>query len=742
MALSETARLVASLELDDNTKKGVNSALKNIGKIEKRTRAVGGAINRNLGRAIDVGLAAGVHAVTDFIGQGLDSLSQLEDATGAVDAAIKQMGLTGKVTAGQIAGWANEIEASVDAAFDDKDITRAASTLIRFGKISAKNIRPALAVMTDLAVKTGSVDSAATLLGRALADPTKAAGKLARAGVILTKAQQKQIAALVKTGKVAEAQKVIIDALAKSTAGAAKASKGEFADSQAVLADTIEDTSRAFSVGFLPVITKVRDILNKELAKPSTIAAIKGFGTNIASGLDQLITAAQKVPWDRVATAMKTAAEFGGRLINAFANLPPEAQATIIALAGLNKLTGGAVTGVVSELSKGLIKGVLGMTAGVVNLKAGVVNGGGGAAGTAAGAAGAAGGATSRLGKIASGLSKLLVVGFVAEMAAEFGPEIQGLGKDLGNGWRDFLKDQTGLEVPKIDLSDVSWPFGPKDTPKVLPEIFGGNGLLGGRGADTPAKPIPANLNDDSDRVAKGIAAVTAATNQLNRDEETRHNAGLTALSGIRAQTAATKDLLSGGNLQVTDTRSEAAIAGLSTTTATLAANIAAGDTRSEVALAGIASSQAAQTAAITAGDTRSEAALARLASTTATGDAKTVAAVTAARSTIQAGDSRSEAALTRIQAAQVTTKSTIAAGDSRSEAALSRIQGATNAVKTTVSSGLSGVKGAANATAQAVRNKDLSVDVTVPVTSTTIVSVRGVTKSQTKYSKYGVSVR
>ena len=97
-----------------------------------------------------------------------------------------------------VANWANQIEADTEAAFDDKDIVAATTTLIRYGKVSDENLRPAMEVMTDLAARTGDVESAATLLGKALADPAKAAGKLARSGVILTKAQQKQIKAMVR----------------------------------------------------------------------------------------------------------------------------------------------------------------------------------------------------------------------------------------------------------------------------------------------------------------------------------------------------------------------------------------------------------------------------------------------------------------------------------------------------------------------------------------------------------------
>ena len=55
-------------------------------------------------------------------------------------------------------------------------------TLLRFGKIAPKLLEPALVVTADLATKTGDVSSAAALLAKALVDPAKAAGKLAKSG--------------------------------------------------------------------------------------------------------------------------------------------------------------------------------------------------------------------------------------------------------------------------------------------------------------------------------------------------------------------------------------------------------------------------------------------------------------------------------------------------------------------------------------------------------------------------------
>ena len=101
------------------------------------------------------------------------------------------------------------------------------------------------------------------------------------------------------------------------------------------------------------------------------------FADALAGAFDKAGTFAERIPWGQIGAGLQIAADWAGKLMGVFANLPPEVQTTLIALAGLNKLSGGAISGIVGELGKGLIKGVLGMNAGVVNINAGVVNGGG-----------------------------------------------------------------------------------------------------------------------------------------------------------------------------------------------------------------------------------------------------------------------------------------------------------------------------------------------------------------------------
>lgn len=405
MATHKLSILVEAIGTSKASKQlqGVDRSISNIGAHAGRgARTAIGNVAR-IGAVAAGGIALAVHS-------GLQSLAELENATSAVDGAIKQVGLTGQVTAAQVTGWANEIEAATGAAFDDKDIANASANLIRYGKVVPANLRPAMEVMTDLAARVGSVDTAGELLAKALADPTKAAGKLSRYGIVLTKQQEKQIKEMVKAGDTAGAQALLLDELAKSTEGAAAASQGPYQRALSVLSDTSEDARRALAEGFLPVITKVADLLQTELAKPSTMANIREFGNTLASGLDDLVDIARNMPWATIGDSLRIAGGGAKAVLTAFSSLPPWVQTAVITGWGLDKLSGGALGSIVGELGKGLIKGVLGMTAGVVNIKAGVVNGAGGVGG--------AGGAAGGMGKLGKALAGASIIGDIAGVIA------------------------------------------------------------------------------------------------------------------------------------------------------------------------------------------------------------------------------------------------------------------------------------------------------------------------------------
>jgi hypothetical protein len=471
-----------------------------------------------LGGVAVVGLAAAVKT-------GLDDLKTLETATTSVDGAIRQMGLTGKVTGAQVAGWANEIEASIGAAFDDKAITAATATLIRFGKVTPGNLRPAMQVITDLATKTGSVDSAATLLAKALADPTKAAGKLARSGVVLTKQQQDQIKAFMKAGKTAQAQKVILDSLTKTTKGAAAASQGPYERALSVLADVSEDARKALAEGFLPVIERVATVLSKKLADPAVIADIRSFGQSVAGFFDKAVTFAEQIDWSSIGTAMKLTGQGAKAAYDLFNGMPDWVKQAALTGWGLNKLTGGALTGIVGELGKGLIKGVLGMNAGVVNINAGVVNGGGGLPGSGTPGVPGAPVPAAAGGLLAPGFATLVAGIAVPLIMFDVIPALASAkgGNELAPGRKLGLNDSVNQTMVSVGLGNLIRKVVAEKTPATDPRgKHGPDGLdrsFGRLASDTKAEGIATRRSLDG--VKEKQAAALVAFRASERASET-----------------------------------------------------------------------------------------------------------------------------------------------------------------------------------------------------------------------------
>ena len=448
MAAADTAKLLVSLEFVDRFSKGINTAGSNLGKFSKsvaKSRAVAVGLGVGLERAATAGIRAMSGAITD----GIDLLAQLEDANSTTTAALKTSGLAAEVSTEQIRAWSDALEESSKFAFDDKAIQRAANTLVSFGDISSESLQQAMEVAVDLAPRFGDVESAAESLAKSLVDPTTATRILKTAGISLTKTEKEKVKALVESGKKAEAQAFLLDKLSASTKGLAAASQGPYRQSLATLAEASEEAKMALAEGLMPAIIEIAAELNTFLKDPSVKQGLKDLGTGMGDAFKSALKFAKTIPWGAVSEGLRTAAGFAKTLISAFTNLPPEAQATIIALAGLNKLSGGAVTGVIGSIGGGIAKGLSEKLGGLFSRGGSpatpmfVTDVSKALGGTPVG--GAAGGAAGKLGAIGNAVMKVAVVGMAAgvavALAGEFANQsgqIREQGKNLQETAKDF----------------------------------------------------------------------------------------------------------------------------------------------------------------------------------------------------------------------------------------------------------------------------------------------------------------
>ena len=207
----------------DNLKGALNDAEDRLGKL-------GGSIGSGIATAAKIGGAAmaafGVASVKAFM-----DAEQVGAQTAAV---IKSTGGAAKISADQVSSLAGSLSKMSGA--DDEAIQSGENLLLTFTNVQNQAgkgndiFNQATGIMLDMSTALGQdMSSSAVQLGKALNDPIKGVTALQRVGVSFTDAQKAQIEAMVKSGDVMGAQKLILGELQKEFGGSAKAAGETFA---------------------------------------------------------------------------------------------------------------------------------------------------------------------------------------------------------------------------------------------------------------------------------------------------------------------------------------------------------------------------------------------------------------------------------------------------------------------------------------------------------------------------------
>jgi hypothetical protein len=461
MATADTARLIAALELQDKFSKPLGGAERALGGFEKKMGAVeasgrrmGQGISRAAGTIAKIGIGAGVAGIAAIavnVKAGVEALNELENVTVATNTVLKSTDGVAGQTADGIRKMSEGFE-DLNATMDDKVIQSGANMLLTFTNVREKAFEPALEAALNMnEAMGGGPDGLQTTIiqvGKALNDPIKGVGALRRVGVQLSEQQEDQIKTLVEQNDLYGAQQIILDELATQFGGRFAAAGDTAEGKMAALSDRVEDVQKALAGPLIPAIDRVRDRLIEFLGTDRVLVGAEKLGEAIAglftdenidrgvgmleglidrlttgdfsgitAGIGNIASEVSGLPWESIGNAAELLGTGAKALLDTFTSMPPWVQTAVLTAWGLNKLTGGALGGIVGELGKGLIKGVLNMNAGVVNVNAKTVTGGPG---------GGIGGGGKGPGKPGFGLGSLLAL---AGLPAAF-----GFGQQLAGG--------------------------------------------------------------------------------------------------------------------------------------------------------------------------------------------------------------------------------------------------------------------------------------------------------------------
>jgi hypothetical protein len=206
--------------------------------------------------------------------------------TAEQDRVMAQLNATLKSTGG-VAGRTSEELAKTAAAlqkvstFGDEAIISAQSLLLTFKNVRGDEFDRATRAILDMSTALGrDLNSSALQLGKALENPIKGINALTRSGVSFSEAQKDVIKGLAESGRLAEAQTLILKELETQFGGSAEAARGTLGgaiDSLAHSWGDLFEVQQTASAGMTESINSLNSTISDPEFKKSVDTLITGL---------------------------------------------------------------------------------------------------------------------------------------------------------------------------------------------------------------------------------------------------------------------------------------------------------------------------------------------------------------------------------------------------------------------------------------------------------------------------------
>lgn len=276
-AKDETAAAFAAVKTNmrgvEGAARGLRDQLETVG---KSARNIGAGLSAAVTAPILLGLRKSV---------GLYQVQERAEAK--VAQAVRQTGAAAGFTAQQLLAEAGALQ-ELSAVGDETVLADVTAQLLTFGNVSGDVFRRAQVAALDLSATLGSNLRAQTIqLGKALNDPIKGISALGEAGIQFSVQQREVIKSLVETGRVAEAQGVILDEISAFYGGQAAASAGTLTGQikalSAAWGDLLEQFGKIVAELLPPLIAGLRELIAGFQATPEPVKRLIVAGAGLAA---------------------------------------------------------------------------------------------------------------------------------------------------------------------------------------------------------------------------------------------------------------------------------------------------------------------------------------------------------------------------------------------------------------------------------------------------------------------------
>lgn len=283
-------------------------------------------------------IAAAVAAIGGFIGikRGFQAITQsaesLDVGMRKIEAAIQATGGAAGLSAVEIGDMAKRLdEATLGSAEGFRD---AAAKLLTFKSVGKDAFETTLKLAQDLAATGfGTLESNIVQLGKALENPKQGISALAEAGVTFTDQQKTLITYLVETGKQAQAQGVILDAVAGQVAGVASAVGQGLSGAADLAGKRFTDFKELLGKGLLPVLTGLYNQVADLFKKMNESGAVQRLGDVLATvfkgAAESALRFIAQVDIDALSARMATWADKSGEAVSRWISYVEEAGGVV-----------------------------------------------------------------------------------------------------------------------------------------------------------------------------------------------------------------------------------------------------------------------------------------------------------------------------------------------------------------------------------------------------------------------------
>jgi len=300
--------LLIKLGLDSGEfKSGMSQAEKDFKRAQREFEKTGKAM-QSLGAKLSIAITA------PFIALGATAVrdaAAARDALALVNSALASMGNASGKTTEQLKKSAKELQYL--STFDDDEIMRkVTANLLTFGNVAGAQFDRAQRAAVDMATFLNQdLQSATIMIGKALNDPIKGITALGKSGIQFSKEQRQAIRAMVETGRIAEAQSIILGELEREFKAAGKAARDAVPGSDAI--NKWNDFKETVGEVLLKAFERVEPMLNKvldlflNLSPGAQTAAVAIAGLAAAAGPLLAVIGLLKVSWAPFAAGIKLA---------------------------------------------------------------------------------------------------------------------------------------------------------------------------------------------------------------------------------------------------------------------------------------------------------------------------------------------------------------------------------------------------------------------------------------------------